>query len=52
MLSDEYKKQALERLKMMSVEEAEKILTAIGSIKVKTQERDLNEKADENLKNT
>ena len=40
MLSDEYKKQALERLKMMSVEEVEKILTAIGSIKVKTHERD------------
>lgn len=41
MLSDEYKKQALERLKIMSVEDVEKILIAIGSVKTETQERDL-----------
>lgn len=41
MLSDEYKKQALERLKNMPAEKIEKILTAIGSVKIETQERDL-----------
>ena len=41
MLSDEYKKRALERLKNMSAEQIEKILIAIGSVKIKTQESDL-----------
>ena len=41
MFSDEYKQRALENLKAMSVEQSEKILIAIGSVKIETQERDL-----------
>ena len=40
MLSEEYKKQALERLKTMSAEEIEKILIDIGSVKLEKRERD------------
>ena len=40
MFSDEYKKQALDRLKNMSDEKVEKILIDIGSVKVEKQERD------------
>ena len=41
MLSEEYQKQALENLKNMSAEQIEKILIAIGSVKVETHWSDL-----------